>query len=144
MVKITQRADDQCDMDVEGQQLAAVLNKVRIAFDAESKEYKGIRKLLVDGMSVSNLDVRADALIEARQKYIEDDHQYHKERKKLLARLHGEDEGHGEHEKHKSKKKKKKKKKKHEHRQHENYTGNEGDYLDDLSVDAKLSLVTRS
>ena len=78
MVKITQRADDAADMDVEGQRLAGVLTKVRLAFDADSKEYNGIRKLLVEGMSVSNLDERVDALIAARQKNIDDDHKYHK------------------------------------------------------------------
>ena len=146
MVKITQRADDQADADIEGQRLAAVLSKVRIAFDADSKEYNGIRKLLVEGMSVSNLDVRADALIAARQDNIDDDHKYHKERKKLLAKMKQDVSTLGEEreereaeEKKKKSKKSKKKKKKHKHRQHENYTGKEGDYLDDLGIDARTA-----
>ena len=136
MVKITQRADDAADMDVEGQRLAGVLTKVRLAFDADSKEYNGIRKLLVEGMSVSNLDERVDALIAARQKNIDDDHKYHKERKKLLASmLEGAEQ---------TRKDKKKKKKKKKHRHHKNYTGKEGDYMDDLGVEARLVFQSKS
>ena len=128
-------ADDKIDQDVEGQRLAAVLTKVRLVFDADSKEYKGIKKLLVDGMSVSNLEARADAIIAARQKHIDDEHKYKKERKKLLAAIQTQGQKHED----KMKRGKKKHQQKHKHRHHINYNGKEDDYMDDITLDARTA-----
>lgn len=155
MVKTTQLADDRYARDVEGQRLANLLNRARIAFGAESREYSRLRLMLIEGAPLKDLETHCNELINTKKDCGDDHELYLKKRKEALDKLEDallklkranlkqkNDSLNGkESKKRKTRKKKKKKTKggKHRHQQHINYTGKEGDYLDDLVLDAKLA-----
>ena len=76
MEKFTNEKDQHTDRDVEGQLLAKTLARVRESFGASSLEYDGIRKMLVLGIQVEELEARAQALEEGRTKYSVDTPEY--------------------------------------------------------------------
>ena len=84
MEKFTNEKDQHTDRDVEGQLLAKTLARVRESFGASSLEYDGIRKMLVLGIQVEELEARAQTLEEGRTKYSVDTPEYTAYREKCL------------------------------------------------------------
>ena len=85
MKNFTAARDEQLDQDVEGQMLAGVLATLREKFGADSKEYNGIRELLISGVQVEELQGRAQALEEGFMKYGSDTPEYVAYRKRCLC-----------------------------------------------------------
>jgi hypothetical protein len=117
MKNFTEERDKMLNKDVEGQMLAGVLEQLRVAFGADSKEYIGIRELLIAGIQVEELQGRAQALEEGRAKYSSDSPEYQAYRERCLYAPGVSEENGGEEESGRgglagnTKKKKKKKKK---------------------------------